>query len=125
MHEAFADADIDVVGFWIECVPRLKKFTDEDLEWHVNLFLGTDPSVPDDIRYFILAGALLYGLADQREHRAHMHRKEILIWPTRAQAQKVANAMDNEYWRHRVRVARTANSTAMPTSGSSKPGGEQ
>ena len=52
---------------------------------------------------------LMCGLADHRRNCAHTHRQALPIWPTRGQAQKAAKALDNEWWTHRVRMAREAN----------------
>ena len=99
-----------VVGFWIEGVPRPKKLTKEEIELHMKRCKGeANPDMPVEYRAMDQVVALMGGLMDQRGNHAHTHRQALPIWPTRAQAQKAAKALDNEWWTHRVRMARKAN----------------
>ena len=98
-----------VVGFWIEGVPRRRKPTEEEIELHMKRCKGeADPDMPAEYHVMDQAVALMGGLLDQRGPGAHTHRQTLPIWPTRAQAQKAAKALDNEWWTHRVRMARKA-----------------
>ena len=101
-----------VVGFWIEAVPRPKKLTKEDIELHMKRCKGeANPYMPVEYRAMDQAVALMGGLMDQRGNHAHTHRQALPIWPTRAQA------LDNEWWTHRVRMARKANAALTGAEG--------
>ena len=99
-----------VVGFWIEAVPRTKKPTKDEFEMHMKRCKGeANPDMPVEDRAIDQVLALMCGLTDHRRNCAHTHRQALPIWPTRGQAQKAAKALDNEWWTHRVRMAREAN----------------
>ena len=98
-----------VFGFWIEGIPRTEKPTKEEIERHIKRCIGENQDMPVEYRAMDQAVALMYGLMDPRGNHAHTHRQSLPIYPTRAQAQKAAKALDNKWWTHRVRIARLAN----------------
>lgn len=98
-----------LIGFWIEAVPRRSTPTEDALTQHIKRCRGeADPDMPLEYRAMDQLSALMHGLMDHRGPQAHKHRQVLPIWPTRAQAQRVAKTLDNEWWTHRVRIARKA-----------------